>query len=145
MRASLLVLAILPGLVYLAIYAVYRSRRRDEYDRYRPEHQKETLRRAEADSYRVSRSYTEHLAERERMRLEERLCHFEAKEMIRRAKWDADHGPLLPPLELKNREESRWPFNSAMQGAAAVSGSVLFAVLLWSQGFQRTTPGVIQE
>ncbi len=97
------------GLVYVGIWGIYRIVRWREHKRYRQQHAAE-------------RSY--------RARFE-RDFDLPDDERLRRAKWDAEFGPLLGALDLKNREESRWPLGGALQGAAAVTASVLIGLLIW--------------
>lgn len=109
MTESALVTAFGVGLAYVAIWAVYRTMRRREHRSYREIHAEERIRRSSFDA-------------------DSGLPEFERRN---RAEWDAKHGPLLGPLELRNREENRWPVGIALQGAATVTASVLIGMLIW--------------
>jgi flagellar motor protein MotB len=98
------------GLLYLAIWGAYRWFRGLEHRKYRREHAAEHQRRAA-----FGRSDFD----------------LHAEERMRRARWEGELGPLLGALELRNREENRWPLGSALQGAAAVTASILIGLLIW--------------
>jgi hypothetical protein len=100
-----IILAIIVGMSYLLIWGGYRLRRRHEYHLYRDEHKDERLRRAEAD-YAIDDARLRYARHRG----------LERDESQRRSKWDALHGPLMAPLQLREREESRWPVGRRFRG-----------------------------
>jgi hypothetical protein len=126
-----ILLAVTVGVSYLLIWGIYRLARRYEYHRYDGIHQPEHEVRAKAD-YAINDA---RVTGDDRHRLE-----LERDEKRRRAKWDAKHGPLMAPMDLSNREESRWPIGTAFQGATAVTVSLLIAGLIWSGPGHRPVP-----
>jgi hypothetical protein len=105
-----LVLAVCAGLIYLAIWGMYRFVRWREYRRLHNTHRKERLRRAGAES-------------RQRGELS-------SEELIMRGQWEAEHGPLMGPLDLKRREEEPWSVGAALQGAAIVTTGLAIATTI---------------
>lgn len=98
------------GLAYLLVWALYRFRRAREHRAYREIHGRERRYRANFDPH----------------------VNLPPEEQLRRAEWDAEYGPLSGPLDLKNREENRWPVGAALQGATTVTMSLLVAALIWT-------------
>jgi outer membrane protein OmpA-like peptidoglycan-associated protein len=117
-----IVLAVIVGMSYFLIWGGYRLTRRRQYRQYHYEHKAERLRRAKAD-YAIDDA---------RLRGAEHRG-LERDEAHRRAEWDAGHGPLMAPLQLSEREESRWPVGAALQGATAITASLLIAGMIWSR------------
>jgi hypothetical protein len=95
-----MVAAVCVGVAYVLVWVIYRY-----------------VRKIGNDSY-VSEHYDEH---QRRAKLEASQMPWGPEELTRRADWDARHGPLMSSFELKNREESRWPFGAAFQGAVAAT------------------------
>jgi outer membrane protein OmpA-like peptidoglycan-associated protein len=105
--------------LFLLVWAVYRFCRGVEHRKIRQEHDSERLMRARFDS--------DHLDDYGRGKLN-------GEEVLRRAKWDVLHGPLMNPLELQNRLENRWPFGSAVQAATGIFTGLLIGLLIWGSG-----------
>lgn len=101
------------GAVYLLVWTVYRIHRHREHRKYRELHGVERMRRAE---------YAAEFGPN---------AELEPQEILRRARWDEQYGPLMQPLELKNREENRWPIGNALQGLATLVTGLLVATLIW--------------
>lgn len=105
--------ALIGGTLYLVVWAGYRLFRHHEHKRLIDIHQIERLERAHYEGEREDRHW------------------IDCEELIRRAHWDGRYGPLMSALELKNREETRWPIGNALQGLAALVGGLFVATLVW--------------
>ena len=100
------------GLVYLFVWCGYRMFRHAEHARYLSLHTQERLLRVKFDVKNPGSAPN-------------------PQEQLRRAEWDVEHGPLMYPLEIKNREENRWPIGNALQGLAALVTGLFVAALIW--------------
>ena len=101
------------GAVYLLIWVAYRINRHREHRKYLEVHGVERIRRAEYAA--THKPNTE----------------LDPQEIRQRALWDKQYGPLMLPLEIKNREENRWPIGNALQGLATLVTGLLVATLIW--------------
>src|SRR5262245_35275409 len=101
------------GVAYAAVWAFYRRRRRIEHELYARQHEAERRLRAQYDAANANQGS------------------IAAPELLRRADWDAVYGPLMFPLEIKAREESRWPVGAAVQGLASMVTAIFIATLIW--------------
>lgn len=110
-----------PVLLYLLVWVVYRLVVRRRYQRYLDLHREEYLRRVRY----------EHADPPEEP---------DHRELLRRGQWDAEHGPLLPPMEIKAREERHWPVGSAFQGIFALIIGTLVPLFLINRTDTGTPP-----
>jgi hypothetical protein len=103
---------VIGGVSYLLVWIVYRLFRHGEHSTYLRLHREERLARARYDADNGHRDP-------------------EPFETVRRAEWDMHHGPLMHPLEIKNREENRWPVGNALQGLATLVTGMFVGTLVW--------------
>jgi hypothetical protein len=110
-------LALLGGAIYLAVWLTYRRLRHIEHRKYLAIHAEEHLARARYEAER----------KREDMKIGRPT---DPEEILRRAEWNSKYGPLLSALEIKNREEMRWPVGGAFQGLATLMMGLVVASLI---------------
>lgn len=118
MKDAFVVPAVVAGFAFVSIWVIYRLFQGLKYRQYRREHAKEWFVRSNFD----------------------RDHDLPFEERRRRAEWDSRYGPLLGGLDLRNREEGRWPVSAAFQGAAAVAGTVLIGMLIWNGRISHQAP-----
>lgn len=104
--------AVIGGILYLIVWMIYRLFRHDEHKKLIKIHRDERLKRA----------HHEYNNNQNKLDLEE---------LIRRAEWDSTYGHLMSTIEIKNREESRWPVGNAIQGLASFVSGIFVATLIW--------------
>lgn len=123
-------LAVVVSVLYLGIWALYRIFRYREHRQLEEAHGKERILRAKFESEKLKLPKRED-AERNKA---------EADEMVRRAEWDVKFGSLISSIDIKNREETRWPVSAALQVATTIFSGLLLSLLIWGSNGRHETP-----
>jgi hypothetical protein len=105
-------LALLGGLVYFLVWWLHRRHQQKVHAHYREQHAQERIRRT---NYVIGNPHQP----------------MHPDEQLRRAEWEGEHGHLMSAMDIKNREEGRWPLGNAFQGLAGLVTGLVIATLVW--------------